>query len=692
MNDRKPTYDELLGRVAQLEQQLSSQQTEHLSVIDEVLRKRERIDEELREKTRNLVSLYENATEIIFYLDVVGGDSYRFRTVNPAFLKATGLNQSQVVGKWVGDVIPEPSLSLVLSNYRRAIETRETVHWEEVTQYPVGTRIGDVSIAPVFDEQGMCTNLVGTVYDITERKRVEEALKQSEKILAASQRQTHIGSFEFDFPARRLRWSEEMFVIFGVDKKDFRGTQADFLDRVHPDDLSTVERVRQQGLAPNAGILKTEFRIVRPDSCIRWVTMIFETSLDEDGHPLRRHGTFLDTTETKKADAERAELQIQLLQSQKMEAVGQLAGGIAHDFNNILAAIIMQLGMLQLEPRVTPDELREVVSEVLELANRAASLTKQLLLFSRRQAMSTSRHDANVLIRSVTKLLRHMIDERVTLSLELSDQPQWIEGDAGMIDQLVTNLCINARDAMPQGGRLTITTCTVVIDDETVRRRTPARTGRYICLRVSDTGGGIDPTILDRIFEPFFSTKPQGKGTGLGLATVHGIATKHGGFVEVESQLGRGSTFSVYLPNALVGDAAVHPRVASGIRGGSEAILVVEDEAPVRRMAVRCLRNLGYRVSEAANGIEALQVWEKEGGRFDLLFTDMVMPEGLSGLDLCSRLRDNKAGIKTIIASGYSAEIVNDDNVAEHDVRFLSKPYDIATLAATVRECLEKTW
>ena len=675
MTTSKPSYDELLARVAQL------------SDITE----RKRMEEELREKTRNLVSLYENATEIIFYLDVVGKDTYRFRTINPAFLRATGLDQSQVVGKLVSDVIPEPSLSLVLSNYRRAIQTGAPVHWEEVTQYPAGTRIGDVSVAPVFDEQGMCTNLVGTVYDITERKRVEEALKQSEEILAASQRQTHIGSFEFDFPTSRLLWSEEMFNIFGVSKRDFHGTQADFIDRVHPEDLPSVERVRQQGLAPNAGMLNTKFRILRPDGCIRWVTMLFETLFDVDGRPQRRFGTFLDITEAKKADDERAELQSQLLQAQKMEAVGQLAGGIAHDFNNILGAIIMQLGMLQLEPKVPPDELKEVVGEILELANRGASLTKQLLLFSRRQAMTSSRHDANVLLRDVTKLLRHMIDERVTLSLEFSEHPQWIEGDAAMIDQLVTNLCINARDAMPQGGRLTITTCTVVFTDETAVRHGPARAGRYVCLRVSDTGCGIEPAVLDRVFEPFFTTKPQGKGTGLGLATVHGIVTKHKGFVEVESQVGKGSTFSVYLPNASAEDANEQQQASGGIRGGSEAILVVEDESPVRRMAVRYLRNLGYRVSEAANGLEALKVWEKEGGSFDLLFTDMVMPEGMSGLDLCVRLREIKTGLRTIIASGYSADIVNDDDVAKHDVRYLSKPYDVATLAATVRECLEKT-
>ena len=261
-----------------------------------------------------------------------------------------------------------------------------------------------------------------------------------------------------------------------------------------------------------------------------------------------------------------------------------------------------------------------------------------------------------------------------------------------MIEQVLTNLCVNARDAMPKGGRLTISTCAVVLDVEAARRHSAASPGRFVCLQVSDTGCGIEPAVLVHMFEPFFTTKAGGKGTGLGLATVHGIVAKHGGFVEVKSHVGRGSTFSVYLPSVSADDASERQRVPIGIRGGSERILVVEDEAAVRSTAVRCLRSLGYRVTEAVNGVDALEVWEQEGGSFDLLFTDMVMPEGLSGLDLCSRLRQAKAGLRTIIASGYSAEIVDDENVAKQDVRYLPKPYDVATLAATVRECLESKW
>jgi two-component system cell cycle sensor histidine kinase/response regulator CckA len=431
-----------------------------------------------------------------------------------------------------------------------------------------------------------------------------------------------------------------------------------------------------------------ELQMVKVNGAVFWARLEVNASRDADGAPACRV-VVSDISAAKRAEKEREALQTQLLQSQKMEMVGQLAGGIAHDFNNILAAIIMQLDLLRIQPNVERDTLLETVDELLASAHRAAHLTQQLLLFSRRQPLKTSRQDANTIVLGLTQLLERLLGEHVTLDVDLYPEPLWIEGDASMITQVAMNLCVNARDAMPEGGRLTIATRPVVLDPAATERHRAARPGPYIWLRVSDTGCGMEPAIMERIFEPFFTTKAPGKGSGIGLATVDGIVTTHGGFVEAESQPGKGSTFSVYLPRVEYPNATEEHRDATSLRGGNERILVVEDEPYVRRSLTLCLRQLGYGVTEAVNGPEALKIWERERGNFDLLFTDMVMPGGLSGLDLCSRLRERKAGLKAVVSSGYSAEMVDDKKAIGRNITYLLKPYSVNTLAATVRACLD---
>jgi CheY-like chemotaxis protein len=384
-------------------------------------------------------------------------------------------------------------------------------------------------------------------------------------------------------------------------------------------------------------------------------------------------------------------LEEQLRQAQKMEAIGQLAGGVAHDFNNILAAMLLQLGLLRLDANLTPD-LAAALGQLEKGANRAAGLTRQLLTFSRRQLMKVKPLDLNELLADLLKMLRRLLGEHIDLMVQGETGPLWIEADAGMVEQVVMNLCVNARDAMPQGGRLTIKTESRTFETADAETRPEAQPGKFVCLTVADTGCGMDEATQARIFEPFFTTKDIGKGTGLGLATAYGIVRQHLGWIEVESKVGQGSMFRVFLPAQRMppsGSPARSSPEAPLAPRGRETILVVEDEESVRRLAVSCLQRLGYRVLEASNGVEALQRWNEVAGRIDLLLTDKVMPEGINGLELAERLRAMNRRLKVIISSGYSLELTRPTTWSERGVKFLAKPYEFETLAVMVRKCLD---
>ncbi|MFI5312235.1 MAG: response regulator, partial [Gemmatimonadales bacterium] len=380
----------------------------------------------------------------------------------------------------------------------------------------------------------------------------------------------------------------------------------------------------------------------------------------------------------------------QLRHAQRMEAVGQLAGGVAHDFNNILGAITMELEMLELEQELTP-AMKRTIQDVRESVDRAANLTRQLLMFSRRQAMSVQVHDLNVVVADLLRMLKRVIGERIIVSFARPNAAVPFTGDSGMIEQVVMNLCVNARDAMPDGGRLTISTSVAVVDEDHVHTDPGARPGRFACLEVADTGSGMSASTRHRIFEPFFTTKDVGKGTGLGLATTHGLVAQHDGWIEVDSELGRGSTFRVYLPAAESETVTAEPAREEEIEGGSSTVLVVEDEALLRRLIVKSLRRLGYAVLEASHGVEAMQVWGESAGRIDVLLTDMVMPQGLSGIELGVQLRQKKPQLKVVVMSGYSTQLTGEKGVAAHEFDFLSKPFTLASLGSVVRRALERS-
>jgi PAS domain S-box-containing protein len=384
------------------------------------------------------------------------------------------------------------------------------------------------------------------------------------------------------------------------------------------------------------------------------------------------------------------ELQERLQHTQKMEAVGQLAGGVAHDFNNILTSTLMQLGLLLERPGLSPEVL-DALRDLERDANRAASLTRQLLTFSRRQMMQVRDAELNGTLEHLFGMLRRLLGEAVDLRFLPSKSPIPISADVGMIEQVVTNLCVNARDAMePAGGRLEVETRLVHLRDSDLRDNPEARPGLFACIRVSDSGSGMSPETVKHLFEPFFTTKEFGKGTGLGLAIIYGIVKQHQGWIEVETRIGAGTTFRVYLP-ARESPGAEPPAGTLGARAGSrETILVVEDEDVVRKMVCLALRRCGYRVLEAADGEEAIRIWSENPGGIAMLFSDMVMPKGISGLDLAERFRRDRPDLRVIITSGYSVDLRNAEAVVGIGAETLLKPYDLATLAATVRKCLDR--
>jgi len=385
---------------------------------------------------------------------------------------------------------------------------------------------------------------------------------------------------------------------------------------------------------------------------------------------------------------ESTKLEEQFRQAQKMEAVGLLAGGVAHDFNNILAATLLQLSLLLQDPDLST-EMLSALKDLEEGALRAANLTRQLLLFSRRQVMEIKPLDFNQLLTGLFKMLRRLLGEHIELVRFGHSEDIWVDADAGMMEQVVTNLCINARDAMPNGGRLTIGTAKVDIDAARAQSHGEARAGNFLSLSVADTGCGMDPATLKKVFEPFFTTKAPGQGTGLGLATVFGIVKQHRGWIDVQSEVGVGSVFHVFLPARPPAGAPQTASVASPFSGGRETILVVEDNESVRSLTTQWLRRLGYEVLEAANAREAMERWNQHDGKVALLLSDMVLPGGTSGLALVEQLKALNPSLKAVISSGYSLEAARRSQLRESGISYLAKPYEGATLATLLRKCLD---
>lgn len=514
--------------------------------------------------------------------------------------------------------------------------------------------------------------------EITELVEFEHRLQESEFLLKEAQKIAHIGHWIWDLPKQELVWSDEIFNIFGYTRENFTVSAENFEKTIHPDDLEDFIRQRETGLASEDAV-SIMHRIIRSDGEIRFVQ---ETAriIRDAGKPQKVFGTVQDITERKN-------LEDQLLQSQKMEAIGKLAGGIAHDFNNLLTVINGYSEILLSDMPGNLPQYQDLL-QIKRAGLRAASLTHQLLAFSRKQVLKLEILNMNELLTNLAPMLRRLIGEDIELTTCLAQDLANIKADRGQMEQIIINLAANARDAMPTGGKLLIRSQNVA-PDESRQPILPSESGPMILISISDTGSGMDDFTLAHIFDPFFTTKEVGKGTGLGLSTVYGIVKQSGGNVHVESKPDRGATFYIYLPAFACPVAFDHPNPAySQIQAGTETILVVEDEKSVLNLVQRTLKKCGYRLITATDGIEALEVIKKYEKPIHLLLTDVVMPN-LSGKELSEKIIELHPGTKICFMSGYTNEAIVQHGILNSGVNFIQKPFSPELLVKRVREILD---
>jgi len=520
------------------------------------------------------------------------------------------------------------------------------------------------------------------LFNIRRRRKAEARLRASEDGLEKAQRVAHIGSWDHDLVRGQLWWSSESYRIFGYDTERPPVSLEFFLERVHPEDRDAVLRASSEARGQGKAYA-VDHRILRPDGTVRLVQQQAEVITGRDGKAVRMVGTTRDITDLRS-------LEEQLRHSQRLEAVGRLAGGIAHDFNNLLTAINGYCDLI-LEDLSAQEPLRADLLEIRRAGDRAATLTRQLLAFSRKQVLKPRVINLNTIVAGMDNMLRRLIGEDIELVTHLQSDLGLVKADPGQLEQVVLNLAVNARDAMPAGGKLTIETANALLDEEYALKHRSIVPGTYTLLAVSDTGCGMDAETQAHLFEPFFTTKDRSKGTGLGLSMVYGIVKQSGGSIWVYSEPDRGSTFKVYLPALSDTSAPEDTQEASGeLAKGFETVLLVEDERAVRSFTRLVLQRNGYQVLEAADGEEALSVARRHAGEIHLLVTDMVMP-GMGGRQVAEALETQHPTIRVLYVSGYTENTLAQRGALGTELPFLQKPFTMEVLLRKVRHVLDQT-
>jgi PAS domain S-box-containing protein len=613
-------------------------------------------------------------------IEVIDPDTARVLDVNATACMSHGYTRAEYLALKVTDLDPTMSSPGVWDRNVETIRRAGSVILEGQHRRKDGSLFPiEVHVSYIRDPRDY---LVAVVRDITERKQSEESLRQAQQrlahVIASSPSVLFTLTVEGD-QIRGISWiSDNLREMLGHSPEDaYR--EGWWLEHVHLEERETLVARTQEQLF-GQGYATQEYRFRHGDGTDRWTRGELRLMRDTTGRPVEVVGSWSDITERK-------QLEDQFRQSQKMEAIGRLAGGVAHDFNNLLT-IINGYGTLMMGNLPAGDPNRELVREVVAAGERATGLTRQLLAFSRKAIVEPKVLDLKELVANVDRMLRRIVGEDISLTVVLEPDAGAVKADAGQLEQVLLNLVVNARDAMPRGGRITIEVRDVELDETYTRAHSEASPGAHILMAVTDTGCGMDQATITRIFEPFFTTKGE-HGTGLGLATVHGIVKQSGGHVGVYSEVGRGTTFKVYLPRVAKAPSGSVPRLSRvGMLTGNEMVLLVEDEDGVRVLTRHILRGCGYTVLEAADGAEALRLAEDHVGRIDLLVTDVVLPR-MGGREVAERVSALHPEIKVLFLSGYTDDAIVRHGILEAQVVFLQKPFTAVSLATKVREVLD---
>ncbi|HTQ50150.1 MAG TPA: PAS domain S-box protein, partial [Candidatus Acidoferrales bacterium] len=601
----------------------------------------------------------------------------RFLIANKALAKHFGKEfPSEIVGRTDADFFPPECAAEYRAAELKVLGGEPLIDYEGDGIGPTGRRCTHLTTkVPFRDSQGRVQGLVGIGRDITERKRSEE----SHQRLATAVEQAAEAVVISDTDGKILYVNPAFETVTGYSKGEVIGRNPRFLKSGKHDNLFYR---RMWAVLANGEVWSGRLVNKKKDG----------TLFEEEANisPVRdSNGRITNYVAVKRDVTREVMLENQFRQSQKMEAFGQLAGGVAHDFNNLLT-VIQGSGSLLLNPQLNPEEKAGCSRQIVQAAERAASLTRQLLMFSRKHVLQVDTINLNEVVGNMTKMLQRILGEDIVLHAEYDPKIAAVSADAGMLEQVLLNLAVNSRDAMPKGGRLLIATSRENLGAGHPQMPVDMAPGTYVCLKVTDTGCGIAPEVLPHIFEPFFTTKETGKGTGLGLATVYGIIQQHHGWVTVSSEPGRGATFYVYLPAAAGAPAQVEAASPPKLPRGTETILLTEDEPAVRALASNILRRCGYTILPAESGVAALEIWHEYRDKIQLLLTDIIMPDGITGYDLAEQLKLERPQLKVIYTSGYTGDILSRYPTLIRDYCFLQKPYQPYRLAQTVRDCLDQ--
>ncbi len=609
-------------------------------------------------------------------------------TANPAFCLMLGRSVASLQGQSLVGLAHPDDASLLEARLRTSAEGPAAGDLFELRFLHRGGDVvwGAARVHLVRSATGAPLSLVVHVDDVTERRHAQDLLHENEEKFRIAFENAPTGMSIVRANGQYLSVNEALCHMFGYTREELL---AGTLQRItHPDDVEKSNRWIRKMIAGDMSEPECEKRFIHRDGHVVWGVVRARWLRESNGTPRFSVVHVQDVTERKGAEEERGRLQAQLHRAQKMEAIGHLAGGIAHDFNNLLTAIGGNASVALADPGLSP-EVRVMVAEISQAVTSATNLTRQLLAFSRQEVIAPRVLNLNEVVLHLQRLLQRLLGEDLDLRVVLSSELGQVRIDPGQVEQILVNLAVNARDAMSRGGILTMETSNVRLDEAFARGHAGVEPGDYVRLAVSDNGIGMSEETRAHLFEPFFSTKELGKGTGLGLAVVYGAVKQNGGFIDVYSEPGHGTTFKIYLLRVDAPAEAWSSPGAGEVRGGTETILLVEDDAAVRAPAQRMLQHLGYTVHACGSGPEALASAAMLPGRVDLLVTDVVMPH-MNGRELAERLTAARPGVRVLFASGYTQNVIAHHGVLERGIEFLPKPYSLESLARRVRELLDR--